>query len=65
MTLLGERGTMTVASKGPEGPGEAEFQTAGGTRCVIAHSSEPLSRGTEVAVYNERSSSHVDVAAIN
>lgn len=52
--LLGVRGTVTVAIRGPERAGEVCLPCAGGTQTFIAFASEVIPRNTAVYVYGTR-----------
>ncbi|TWP38589.1 hypothetical protein [Leekyejoonella antrihumi] len=44
----GLTGRLTIATRGEDGPGEAEFRIRGGTETYIAHSMRPLVKGQEI-----------------
>jgi hypothetical protein len=44
---IGSRGTLTIATRGKDGPGEVQVD---GGEAFIAHSAEPLPRGTVVVM---------------
>lgn len=52
---------MTVATRGPEGPGEVLIRMRGGTEAYLAWSEQALPRGTTVLVFNSRGGRTVDV----
>ncbi len=58
---MGCYGTLTVGTRGPDGPGEVLVKTRGGTEAYLAWSEEPLARGTGVLVFNSRGARTVDV----
>lgn len=60
--LIGARGTLTLPTRGKDGPGEVEVRAGGGSETYIAHSDEPLTKGTAVVIYDTRAGRHVDVA---
>lgn len=59
--LLGCDGTLTVATRGADGPGEVLVKTRGGTEAYLAWSEQPLPRGTSVLVLSSRGGRSVDV----
>ena len=61
---IGLRGTITIATRGEQGPGEVELPVAGGSETFIAYSDEPLERGVTVVVVDVRPSRKVDVAPL-
>ena len=61
---IGLRGTITVATRGEQGPGEVELAVDGGSATFIAYSDEPLPRGVSVVVVDVRPSRKVDVARL-
>jgi hypothetical protein len=58
---VGQSGTLTVATRGPAGPGEVLVKVRGGTEAYMAWSEQPLARGTTVLVFNARGNRAVDV----
>ena len=60
-SAVGCYGTLTVATRGPAGPGEVLVKMRGGTEAYLAWSEEPLARGTAVLVFNSRGDRTVDV----
>jgi hypothetical protein len=58
---VGCYGKLTVATRGPAGPGEVLVKVRGGTEAYIAWSEQPLARGTEVLVFDSRGERTVDV----
>jgi hypothetical protein len=60
-SAVGCTGTVTVATRGAEGPGEVLVKVRGGTEAYLAWSEQPLARGTEVLVYNARGDRALDV----
>ena len=61
---IGLRGTITVATRGEQGPGEVELAVDGGSATFIAYSDEPLQRGVSVVVIDVRPNRKVDVARL-
>jgi membrane protein implicated in regulation of membrane protease activity len=59
--VVGCVGVITVATRGPEGPGEAHVKVRGGSESFFAYSEEPLARGTTVLVVESRGARAVDV----
>jgi hypothetical protein len=62
-TLVGRIGVLTIATRGPAGPGEVLVSVRGGSECYIAWSPEPLARGSTVLVIETRGTRAVDVSA--
>ncbi|MGA9860191.1 MAG: hypothetical protein WBQ18_20155 [Solirubrobacteraceae bacterium] len=60
-SAVGCTGTLAVATRGPNGPGEVVIRVRGGTEAFLAWSEQPLARGTSVLVYNNRGHRAVDV----
>jgi hypothetical protein len=60
--MIGLRGTLTLPTRGKDGPGEVEVRTGGGSETYIAYSDESLAKGTLVVVYDTRAGRCVDVA---
>jgi membrane protein implicated in regulation of membrane protease activity len=60
--LIGCIGVLTVATRGPAGPGEVLVKVRGGTEHFLAWSAEPLPRGTSVLVIETRGQRAVDVS---
>jgi hypothetical protein len=61
VSLIGSIGVLTVATRGPAGPGEVLVKVRGGRECFIAWSSEPIPKGSTVLVVESRGSRTVDV----
>ena len=61
-SLIGSIGVLTIATRGPAGPGEVLLKMRGGTECYIAWSTEPIARGQTVLVIESRGSRNVDVS---
>jgi hypothetical protein len=61
---IGLRGTITIATRGADGPGEVELSVDGGSGTFIAYSDEPLPRGATVVVIDVRPNRKVDVALL-
>jgi hypothetical protein len=59
--VVGSRGTLTVACRGADGPGEVVVRVAGGTEAYIAYSDRPIPRGATVVIYDSRGGRRVDV----
>ncbi len=55
---IGSRGTLTIATRGSEGPGEVQVDDG---ETFIAYSAEPLRRGTAVVIYETHGGRRVDV----
>ncbi|HXD65265.1 MAG TPA: hypothetical protein VNV17_11640 [Solirubrobacteraceae bacterium] len=60
-SAVGCTGTVIVATRGVEGPGEVLVKVRGGTEAYLAWSERPLARGTQILVYNARGDRAVDV----
>jgi hypothetical protein len=60
-TAVGCTGTVIVATRGAQGPGEVLVNVRGGTEAYLAWSEQPLARGTQVLVYNTRGDRALDV----
>lgn len=60
-SAVGTTGVLTVATRGPDGPGEVLLRLGGGTEAYLAWSETPLVRGSEVLVFNSRGDRSVDV----
>jgi len=60
--LIGCIGKLTVASRGPAGPGEVVVSVRGGREAFIAWSAEPLPKGATVLVIESRGHRVVDVS---
>jgi hypothetical protein len=61
-TLIGSIGVLTVATRGPAGPGEVMIKIRGGSETYIAWSPTPLPKGATVLVIESRGSRTVDVS---
>ena len=64
-SAVGCTGTLTVATRGADGPGEVLVKMRGGTEAYLAWSEQPLARGTAVLVFNSRGERTVDVMEWN
>jgi hypothetical protein len=60
-SAIGCSGTVTVATRGADGPGEVLVKVRGGTEAYLAWSEQPLARGTRVLVFNTRGERTLDV----
>jgi hypothetical protein len=60
-SAVGCTGTVVVATRGVEGPGEVLVKIRGGTEAYLAWSELPLPRGSNVLVFNSRGDRAVDV----
>jgi hypothetical protein len=58
---VGQSGTLTVATRGTDGPGEVLVKLHGGTEAYLAWSEQPLAKGAAVLVFNARGERAVDV----
>jgi hypothetical protein len=61
-SLIGCIGVLTVATRGPAGPGEVMVKIRGGSEAYIAWSLSPLPKGSTVLVIESRGSRTVDVS---
>ena len=61
-SLIGSIGVLSVATRGPDGPGEVMVKIRGGSEAYIAWSLTPLPRGATVLVIETRGSRTVDVS---
>ena len=59
--MVGKVGTLTVATRGPNGPGEVLIKIRGGSEAFLAWSEEPLPKGTSVLVLESRGARSVGV----
>lgn len=50
---VGKEGTLIVATRGAEGPGEVQLRLHGTHETYLAHSTRPLPRGTHVLVVDQ------------
>ena len=62
ISVVGCIGVLTIATRGPAGPGEVLVKVRGGSECLIAWSPAPLPRGTTVLVIESRGTRSVDVS---
>ncbi len=60
-SAVGCTGTVIVATRGEQGPGEVLVKVRGGTEAYLAWSEQPLAKGTEILVYNARGDRTLDV----
>jgi hypothetical protein len=61
-SLIGSIGVLSVATRGPDGPGEVMVKIRGGSEAYIAWSPTPLPKGASVLVIESRGSRTVDVS---
>jgi membrane protein implicated in regulation of membrane protease activity len=61
-SLIGRVGTVIVATRGPDGPGEVLVKIRGGSEAYLAWSLSPLAKGTTVLVIESRGNRTVDVS---
>lgn len=64
MIDIGTRGTLTVGTRGADGPGEVMVEADGCSEAYIAYSSEPIERGAVVVVYDTHAGRRVDVEKV-
>jgi len=62
VSVIGRIGVLTVATRGPAGPGEVLVKVRGGREAYIAWSSRPIRRGSKVLVTESRGTRAVDVS---
>jgi hypothetical protein len=60
-SAVGCTGTVVVATRGIDGPGEVIVKVRGGTEAFLAWSEQPLAKGATVLVFNSRGERTVDV----
>ena len=60
--VIGCVGVISIATRGPAGPGEVMVKIRGGSEAYIAWSPEPLPKGATVLVIESRGSRTVDVS---
>ena len=58
---IGTVGVLTIATRGPAGPGEVRIKIRGGSEHFLAWSESPLPKGATVLVIDYRSARTVDV----
>ena len=61
-SLIGCIGVLSVATRGPDGPGEVMVKIRGGSEAYIAWSPAPLPKGATVLVIESRGTRTVDVS---
>ncbi len=60
-SAIGTVGVLTVATRGPAGPGEVRIKIRGGSEHFMAWSESPLRKGATVLVIDYRGPRTVDV----
>jgi hypothetical protein len=60
-SVIGSEGVLTIATRGPDGPGEVLVKIRGGSETYLAWSEAPLPRGAKVLVFDSRGNRTVDV----
>ena len=58
---IGTVGVLTIATRGPAGPGEVRIKIRGGTEHFLAWSEKPLKKGAIVLIVDYRGPRTVDV----
>jgi hypothetical protein len=58
---IGQVGTLVIATRGADGPGEVLVKVRGGSEAFLAWSETPLPRGATVLVTESRGARAVDV----
>lgn len=61
LSAVGRVGSLIVATRGPDGPGEVVLEIRGGTETYLAWSDEPLPENTVVLVVEARTHRTVHV----
>ena len=62
VSLIGCIGVLTVATRGPAGPGEVLVKIRGGREAFIAWSTQPIRQGSTVLIIESRGTRAVDVS---
>ena len=62
VSLIGCIGVLTVATRGPAGPGEVLVKIRGGREAFIAWSTHPIRQGSTVLIIESRGTRAVDVS---
>jgi hypothetical protein len=60
-SCIGAIGVITIATRGPSGPGEVRIRVRGGSEHFLAWSESPIPRGATVLVTDSRGARAVDV----
>lgn len=60
--LIGSIGVLSVATRGPAGPGEVIVKIRGGSEAYLAWSLIPIPKGAKVLVIETRGTRTVDVS---
>lgn len=63
--LVGTVGTLTTATRGPDGPGEVLVRVRGGSETLLAYSDDPIARGTSVLIVDVRGARGVTVVRMD
>jgi hypothetical protein len=63
--VVGSVGTLTVATRGPDGPGEVLVRVRGGSESLLAYSDEPIPKGASVLVVESRAARSVTVVRLD
>jgi hypothetical protein len=58
---IGTVGVLTIATRGPAGPGEVRIKIRGGSESFLAWSEKPLPKGAIVLIIDYRGPRTVDV----
>jgi hypothetical protein len=59
--MIGREGTVTVAIRGGNSPGEVLVPISGGTETYLAYADEPIASGARIVVYDVRGGRRVGV----
>ena len=62
VSLIGCIGVLTVATRGPAGPGEVLVKIRGGREAFVAWSTQPIRQGSTVLIIESRGTRAVDVS---
>lgn len=65
MNVVGLTGTVTIGTRGLDGPGEVCVTIEGRTQSYIAYSQEPIPRHSAVVVFQDRGGMKVDIEPLN
>jgi hypothetical protein len=63
--VVGAIGTLTVATRGPDGPGEVLVRVRGASESLLAYSEAPIPKGTSVLVVEARAARAVTVIRLD
>ncbi|HKD98746.1 MAG TPA: hypothetical protein VKB69_14300 [Micromonosporaceae bacterium] len=63
--VVGAVGTVTVATRGADGPGEVVLRVRGSSESYLAFSEEPIPKGSSVLVVESRAARSVTVVRLD